>query len=92
MKETRLLIADTDIAMANNITEQLSRDPGFKIVGTATDGAEAEMLLESAKPDMVLMDLLLPEVDGLFLLKQMQPASKPLRGTAPATTSSSRLL
>ena len=77
MKETRLLIADTDIAMANNITEQLSRDPGFKIVGTATDGAEAEMLLESAKPDMVLMNLLLPEVDGLFLLKQMQRMKHP---------------
>ena len=77
MKETRLLIADTDIVMTKNIAEQLSRDPGFRIVGTAADGEEAEILLESAKPDMVLMNLLLPGVDGLYLLKKMQHMKHP---------------
>lgn len=77
MKETRLLIADTNISMTSALSEQLSKDPRFRIVGTTADGAEAEMLLESAKPDMVLMDLLLPAVDGLFLLKEIQHMKHP---------------
>ena len=77
MKEVRLLIADTDTTMTSALVERLSKESGFKIVGTATDGAQAEMLLSSAKPDMVLMNLLLPHVDGFTLLKQIQCMKHP---------------
>lgn len=77
MKEIRLLIVDTDNTATRTLCECLSRRPEFKVVGMATDGAQAQTLLESVKPDIVLMDLLLPKMDGICLLKWIQSMRHP---------------
>lgn len=77
MKETRLLIVDTDTASAHALCSYLSRRPEFRVIGTASDGIQAQTLLESAKPDIVLMDLLLPRMDGICLLKHIQSMKCP---------------
>ena len=43
----------------------LSSQPDFEVVGEASDGAEAIVLVESLRPDVVLMDLRMPVLDGL---------------------------
>jgi len=49
----------------------LEMEEGFEVVGEASDGAEAIRLVESVQPDVVLMDLRMPGVDGLAVIPQM---------------------
>lgn len=72
MREYHLLIVDSDATYADRMTDCLSTTPGLKIVGTANDGARALNLLHSIQPDIVLLDPLLPELDGLSLMKAIQ--------------------
>lgn len=77
MLETSLLIVNTDAAMSEALRGHLSRDQTFRVIGTADTGTKALSIIQSEQPDMVLMDLLLPEMDGLCLLKRMQSMKKP---------------
>ena len=77
MFETSLLIVNTDAAMSEALRGHLSRDQTFRVIGTADTGTKALSIIQSEQPDMVLMDLLLPEMEGLCLLKRMQSMKKP---------------
>jgi two-component system chemotaxis response regulator CheB len=59
------------------MTQMLSRSPFIEVVGTARDGAEALELVEELNPDVVTLDLIMPEMDGVEFLKQ-QMARRPL--------------
>lgn len=77
MLETRLLIVNTDAAMSDALRSHLSKDRNLRVIGTADTGTKALSIIQSEHPDMVLMDLLLPEMDGLCLLKRMRAMKKP---------------
>lgn len=77
MKTYRLLIADPDEALISSLSTYLARRPEFKIVGTANTGYRALSLIHSTHPDVVLTDLLLPGVDGVSLLKEIQKQKQP---------------
>jgi two-component system response regulator YesN len=51
---------------------------GFQIVGTASDGAEALELINRVKPDLVITDIRMPEMDGLELIRAMTSAGGPV--------------
>ena len=77
MLETSLLIVNTDAAMSEALRDYLSKDRFFRVLGVADTGTKAFSIIQTEQPDMVLMDLLLPEMDGLCLLKRMQSLKKP---------------
>jgi NarL family two-component system response regulator LiaR len=61
----RLLIADDHSVVRQGLRMFLGADPEIEIVGEARDGAEAVALAKQVKPDVVLMDLLMPVMDGI---------------------------
>jgi DNA-binding NarL/FixJ family response regulator len=61
----RLLIADDHPVVRAGLAGLLSDEPGFEVVAEASDGDEAVMLARATSPDVILMDLRMPRVDGV---------------------------
>ncbi len=61
----RVLIADDHSVVREGLRMFLGRDPELAVVGEAADGQEAVQLARELHPDVVLMDLLLPVMDGI---------------------------
>jgi DNA-binding response OmpR family regulator len=66
----RILLVDDDPTLLVVLAEQLRQD-GYD-VGTARDGIEAIRRLEAGWPDLILLDLMMPRVDGLALARQIK--------------------
>jgi DNA-binding NarL/FixJ family response regulator len=61
----RILIAEDDDGLAALVAEILDGDERFVVAGRAHDGEEAVRICESASPDIVLMDISMPGLDGI---------------------------
>jgi two-component system chemotaxis response regulator CheB len=68
----RVLVVDDSAFVRKVMRQILSRSPFIEVIGTARDGNEALELVESQRPDVVTLDLMMPGLDGVgFLKKQM---------------------
>jgi NarL family two-component system response regulator YdfI len=67
----RLLIADDHLIVRQGLRLILETEEGFELVGEATDGAEAVELAGELHPDVILMDLRMPGMDGLTAIEQL---------------------
>lgn len=63
--DIRVLVVDDQPLVREGIASLLALEPGLTVVGTAADGAEAVAIAEQARPDVVLMDVRMPTVDGV---------------------------
>ena len=72
MGKIRLLIVDDHPVVRDGLRGMLERQPDFEVVGDAGDGREAVRLTERLKPDIVLMDLRMPEMDGVTALGEIK--------------------
>ncbi|GAA1699573.1 response regulator transcription factor [Microbacterium sediminicola] len=61
----RLVIADDHPVVQAGLVGLFADEPGFEVVGRASDGAEAVARAEESHPDVVLMDLRMPNLDGV---------------------------
>ena len=66
---TTLLIAESSEEFSANLAAALKRVGGFRILGTATDGEQAIRMIADRKPDILVLDLMLPKQDGISVLK-----------------------
>lgn len=73
-----VLIVDDDFMVAKIHQGFVERTPGFQVVGVAHTGAEAISLTQRLQPDLVLLDVYLPDVLGLDLLQQLREAAPEL--------------
>jgi DNA-binding NarL/FixJ family response regulator len=78
-KAIRVLIADDSPTALRSVCDYLEFAGGFEIVGTASDGLNAIQLASVHKPDLVLLDLSMPRVNGLEAAEQIRLSSPDLR-------------
>jgi DNA-binding NarL/FixJ family response regulator len=70
----RILVADDHPMLREGLVAVLSTQPDFDIVGEAADGAEVVRLAEALRPDVILLDLEMPDVDGVAALEGLRDA------------------
>jgi DNA-binding NarL/FixJ family response regulator len=70
----RLLIVDDHPVVRAGLVGMLSDEPGFDVVGEASDGGQAARIAAATHPDVVLMDLRMPGVDGVEATAQITSA------------------
>lgn len=73
----RVVVAEDESLIRMDIVETL-RDQGFDVVGEASNGLEAVSLAEKLKPDFLVMDIKMPELDGLSAAEQIAALKIPV--------------
>ncbi|MBG7617528.1 MAG: response regulator transcription factor [Chloroflexi bacterium] len=84
-KKINVLLADDHIVVREGTRELLQREPDMEVVGEASDGEEAVSLVRKLKPDVVVMDIAMPKLNGIEAtrqLKQFRPQTAVLVLTA----------
>ncbi len=75
----RVLIADDHPVVRDGLSGMFAADPDFAVVGEAADGSEALRLAQVAKPDVILMDLRMPGMDGVTAIAELSRRGSPAR-------------
>jgi DNA-binding NarL/FixJ family response regulator len=68
----RLLIVDDHMVVRAGLRDILSSQPDFEVIGEATNGVEAVALADRLKPDIVLTDLAMPQMDGVTAIGRIK--------------------
>jgi two-component system, NarL family, response regulator YdfI len=68
----KILIADDHLIIRQGLRLILETESDFEVIGEASDGAEALSLCKKLKPDVVLMDLRMPNMDGLTAIEKLR--------------------
>jgi two-component system response regulator (stage 0 sporulation protein A) len=68
---TTVFIADNSEEFCNQLTAALHKTQGFQVVGTANDGEQTLRALNERRPDVLVLDMMLPKRDGISILKAM---------------------
>ena len=76
---TRVLIADDEELMRAGLVELLTTDPDIEIVGQASTGREAVERARRISPDVVLMDVRMPDLDGIGATRELSRAAPGVR-------------
>jgi CheY-like chemotaxis protein len=63
-EKTRVLIVE-DNSLISEVIKGLLEEAGYTVVGEAADGLEAVEMTQSLRPDVVLMDIMMPDMDGI---------------------------
>ncbi len=79
MGKVRVLIADDHGIVRKGLRLQLEQQDGFEVVGEATDGREAVRFAEELVPDVVIMDIAMPNLNGIDATAQMVKRNPQLR-------------
>lgn len=79
MEELRILIADDHPLFRHGIQSLLNANTGFEVVGEATTGEEAIRLAEHWQPDVIVMDIQMPSVNGIEATRRILRTSPNIR-------------
>jgi two-component system chemotaxis response regulator CheB len=76
-ERVRVLVADDSAFARKVLREVLAASPQIEVVGIARDGLEALEQIEALKPDVLTLDLLMPHLDGIGVLRALPAANRP---------------
>jgi len=87
MRSVKILIADDNREFCELLKEFISQEDDFALVGIANNGVEAMEIIEREKPDIVVLDIIMPHLDGIGVLEKLvssgtQPRPKVIMLTA----------
>ena len=74
----RTLVVDDDFMAVSVHRQFIERIPGFDVVGEATTARDALALVESVRPDLVLLDIYLPDENGIDLMRTLRATASPV--------------
>ena len=88
----RVLLADDEALIRSGLAVLLRHEPGFEVVGSAADGLSAVRLAHEQRPDVVLMDVRMPGIDGIEATRRLvaDPATASVRKSPPPPCGSCR--
>lgn len=78
MKKVKVLIAEDSLDFASIIKEHLEMQ-GIEVVGVANDGIEALEMIETLNPDVLILDVIMPKLDGLGVLEKLNDINKNIK-------------
>lgn len=76
MSDIRIVLADDHGLLRKGVRSVLAQDAGIEVIGEASDGAEAVRLAEELSPDVVLIDVAMPGLNGLDAAQQITRRTK----------------
>jgi DNA-binding NarL/FixJ family response regulator len=85
VSDVRVLLADDQRLVRESLATMLGLLPGIELVGTASDGEEAVALAAEHSPQVVLMDLRMPRVDGIEAIRRLREQQPEVRAIALTT-------
>ncbi len=67
----KLLLADDNIEFGDSLSRYLSSNDDIDVVGIARDGLQTIKMIRALKPDMVILDIIMPNLDGIGVLEEI---------------------
>jgi two-component system response regulator (stage 0 sporulation protein A) len=77
LEKIKILIADDNKDFCCILSEYLGAQPDFEVIGIAKDGLEVVDLLEKVTPDIIILDIIMPHLDGLGVLERINSMNLP---------------
>src|ERR1700733_8421126 len=78
MSKIRVLVVDDAVVFRRLVADELARDPAIEVVGTAANGHIALSKLTQVNPDIVILDIEMPVMDGLETLRELRKTHRRL--------------
>src|SRR5438552_15593751 len=72
MPKIRILVVDDSVTIRRVVSDELSADPALEVVGTAANGKIALARIPQVNPDLITLDVEMPEMDGLTTLRELR--------------------
>lgn len=79
IEQIRILIADDHALVREGLQSIISTEADMQVVGEAADGVAAVQQAHDLKPDIILMDMIMPGQDGLVAIRQLKQENSPAR-------------
>ena len=78
-KETTIVLADDHKVVRQGLRAVLEFEPGFRVIGEAGNGLDATRLVERLRPNVLVLDLMIPGLSGLEVTRQLRKRSPKTR-------------
>jgi DNA-binding NarL/FixJ family response regulator len=79
MKTTRVVLADDHLVVRTCLKQALEKVPGIEVVGEASNGVEAIHIVNQFAPDVLLLDMEMPVLNGVEVARELYASNSPVR-------------